>query len=358
MLPLSNTTWDLQFQKDFELPSTALNIGWFFARASDATKEFFYRSYQQWLVTKGWDQAVMNEVAYQMEGANTLKVHRLDLARFRNYMLEDPEVVFFGPETKTARFLSASAIVHYTCVETALKNYFGSTFGGSTDFNGYYSAPPLMLAVANITGTTRSVVQQIALALEIAKDTGRALIWPHSVTLIQQRPVGGIIKHFVHEYFPGVRVVNYARAQKLGVELLESRFLHNQLRNVPDATSRQVLFSMSKQLLLSDGNDGQNSMDHLKTVMASQPPHVVPTLDFSNFHSLDYPWLRSIDAQDAPWYEVSSLDHNEYIEQASAKFNAALQEAGIEEYSADTLSRLQMCGNADWDADCLGVCKD
>jgi hypothetical protein len=346
MLSLGNKTWDIQFQRDFQPPSPVLNIGWYFARATDATKEYFHRSYQQWLVTKAWDQAVMNEVAAQMEAAHRLRVHRLDLSLFRNYMLENAEASLFSTEEKAAQFIDESTMIHYTCVETNLKGYFGSTFAGSTDHNKLYSQPPPMIAVANITGTSRAIMHQLAFAMSVARETDRALIWPHSVFAIQQRPEDDITKHFIRPALPTIQVVNYAHAQTLGIDLLESRFLHNRQRHVSEAAAtQQVLLDVVQQ-----------PPQELKQAILDQPLHTVPTLDFSALSDREKPWLRTTDEREGLYYEVTSTDYADYLAQVSSSFESLLKEIGIADFSKEMLSKLQMCGNADGNATCLAVC--
>jgi hypothetical protein len=286
----------------------------------------------------------MNEVAAQMEAAHRLRVHRLDLSRFRNYMLENAEASLFSDEAKAAQFINESTMIHYTCVETSLKNYFGSTFGGSTDYNKLYSHPPPMIAVANITGTSQAILHQVAFAMSVASETKRALIWPHSVFAIQQRPEADTTRHFVRPALPAVQVVNYAHAQTLGVDLLESRFLHNQQRHVPEAAAEQMLLDVATQ------------SRQLKQAILNEQVHVVPILDFSALSLPDKPWLRAVDVQEGLYYEVTSTDYTDYLEQVSSSFESLLQTIGITESSKETLSRLQKCGNADWNAGCLAVC--
>jgi Nucleotide-diphospho-sugar transferase len=83
MLPLSNNTWDIQFQPDHP-PGTDYNIGWYFARSSPATFDFFNRSYAKWNETHQWDQEVMNAVGKPMElEEHTLRVRNVELDRFK-----------------------------------------------------------------------------------------------------------------------------------------------------------------------------------------------------------------------------------------------------------------------------------
>jgi hypothetical protein len=83
MLSLSNDTWDIQFQIDH--PEVLdYNIGWYFAKATKLTFEFFQRSYLRWNETQQWDQLVMWEMGHIMESEeNPLRVHRLDQAHYK-----------------------------------------------------------------------------------------------------------------------------------------------------------------------------------------------------------------------------------------------------------------------------------
>jgi hypothetical protein len=83
MLPLSNDTWDIQFQTDH--PEVLdYNIGWYFAKATNQTFEFFNRSYMRWQETQQWDQFVMWEIGHIMEFEESpLRVHRLNLTHYK-----------------------------------------------------------------------------------------------------------------------------------------------------------------------------------------------------------------------------------------------------------------------------------
>jgi hypothetical protein len=83
MLPLSNDTWDLQFQPDHP-EIMDYNIGWYFARSTEATFDYFNRSYARWNETHAWDQDVMNDIGKVMESEeNSLRVHRLNLSHYK-----------------------------------------------------------------------------------------------------------------------------------------------------------------------------------------------------------------------------------------------------------------------------------
>ena len=83
MLPLSNETWDIQVQRDFE-DSTEYNIGWYFAKATENTIEYFKHSYSKWNETRAWDQAFMNDIGGIMEfEEGVLRVNHLNLTYYK-----------------------------------------------------------------------------------------------------------------------------------------------------------------------------------------------------------------------------------------------------------------------------------
>lgn len=83
MLPLSDDTWDIQFQPD-HIDLDDYNIGWYFAKATENTFEYFNRSYAMWNETQEWDQAVMNDVGQVMElEEKSLRVHHLNMTKYK-----------------------------------------------------------------------------------------------------------------------------------------------------------------------------------------------------------------------------------------------------------------------------------
>jgi len=356
MLPLTNDTWDIQFQKDYELPDVDVNIGWFFARATRATEDFFRRSYDRWLETRDWDQSVMNDIARQMEADSSLKVHRLELSRFRNFMLEAWEDTLFGPEHLAAAFVEESALVHYTCVEQSVKTYFGANFGGFTDLDGYYSHPPPLLGTTNIAGTSDAILQQTAFALEIAERTHRTLIWPNRVSIIQRRvdEKTGERQFVGRANFPGVRVVSHARARQAGVESVEGRYLHNQQRTVRHPPSMPVVIDV-EQYLEHIGSPGHP--DSLTEFVSSLDRHIVPILDFGSLMPATHGWFRAEDLQE-PWVNLTSPEYESYFDESVAVYESKSRNTGIHNYSQQTQSKLHLCLNAEYDLGCLSVCVD
>ncbi len=355
MLPLSNGTWDVQFQKDFELPSKELNIGWFFARASPATREFFRRSYDRWLETREWDQSVMNEVARQKEEDSSLNVHRLELSRFRNFMLEAWEERLFGDERLAAEYVEDSAVIHYTCVEQGVKTYFGANFGGFTDLDGYYSEPPPLLGAANIAGTSEAIRQQIAFSLDVADRTGRAMIWPERVSIVQRRvnDETGERQFYSRVNFPGVRVVSLARAQEAGLHIVEGRYLQNQQREVETPPSVPVVIDVADYL----EHIAPGQPDSLADFVQDLQPHIVPILDFGSLMPRSHGWLREEDRQET-WSNLTGPEYAEHFEEAVETFDAAIQRTGIGIFSEQMQDRVHLCSNVEYDFTCLNVCND
>jgi hypothetical protein len=355
MLPLSNSTWDIQFQKDFELPSKDLNIGWYFARASPSTQEFFRQSHDRWLETREWDQSVMNEIARKMEESSSLNVHRLELSRFCNFMLEAWEERLFGDEQLAAEFVEESAVVHYTCVEQSVKTYFGANFGGLTDLDDYYSLPPPLLGTANIAGTSEAIRQQLAFALDIAERTGRTIIWPERVSIVQQRvdEETGERQFYSRLNFPGVRVVSLARAQESGIDVVEGRYLQNQQREVEAPPSMPVGVDIAEYLEHIVPGRPESLTDFVQGL----EPYIVPMLDFGNLMPPSHGWLREEHRQEK-WYHLTSPEFAEHFEEAVETFDSAIQRMGIGEYSEQMRDRVHLCLNAEYDFTCLNVCND
>jgi len=351
MLPPSNHTWDIQFQMD-EFNGRALNIGWFFARACDRTKELFHRSYAQWLETAAWDQAIMNEVAHDMEANLSLSIHRLDLDRFRNFMFYDQEEWIFGSEERVQSFIEDSAIIHYTCVERDLKSYFGANLGGFSDLNGYYSNSPPLLGAANIAGTSEAIFQQVAYALQLANKIGRTFIWPNSVSIIQTRSVDAdTIRHFSHTQLPGIRAVSQTSARRAGLKVVEGRYLQNQRHIVKDSvrTTREIDVGMFLQ-------HDQSNAEKLESVIGEIPSHVTLILDFGAVRPQGRSWLRPEDFNVQIAYELDSGGFAEHLFDMSTSFEGMLQETGVLRYSESMMLQLRKCKNADWGQECLKLC--
>ncbi|KIW16541.1 hypothetical protein PV08_03729 [Exophiala spinifera] len=348
MLPLSDQSWDIQFQDEMDIFRRIANIGWFFAKASTATKHFFQSSYDRWLETNAWDQNVMNDIIGEM--GDSLKVHYLSLSKFRNFINVD-WLPFFALENLAAGFVEESPMVHYTCVEKGLKTYFGANFGGYADLDGYYSNPPPLLGMVNVAGSTDAVLQQIAFAVEIAQRTNRTLLWPNSVSLVQRRIVDGRSEFYADSSFPGIRVLDYAQAQKDGIKTVESRYLQNQQREIGKSLCTPHVVDVGDFLRLQGVPRGPQDLTDL---VHGLNQNVVPILDFDNLLDPAYQWLRNEDASNRA--QITDPGFEQHFHEAARSFEMIMNLTGITEYSAQMQTRLQLCPNVENDQDCLAIC--
>jgi hypothetical protein len=408
MLPLSNETWDIQYQRDWWPPADDLNIGWYFARASSNTIDYFKRSFARWNETGGWDQAVMNDIAREMENktlveahnGTTLMVHRLDMTTFRNFMHTSWHGLFRS-EQEAAAYINESTMIHFTCVEQSLKTYMGLYFGGFADVDGYYSNAPLLMRVINIAGTSDAVHRQVAFALQLAAATGRTLIWPNTVTVLQRKmdeekaeekeeeeeeereeeneeekeeekeeenaKDKGEEKekekreeekegeeqendedneneekeyYVLLEKYPSILVVNFDMAQTAGFSVVEGRYLQNRQRYKED--NQEEITIMVKWLEIF-------SVVEFEHLILSLREDVLPVLDFANFGT---EWLIPDNPEKAGRAVL-----NAYVKQAAATFDIAYHDSGMQAYSKDALKKAPLCINADGDGHCLYQCQ-
>lgn len=349
MLPLSDNTWDVQFQPDFPPPSLSVNIGWFFARASSATIEFFERSLARWNETQAWDQEVMNEIAWDMEHANhsetnnssRLRVHRLDMDTFQNFMLAPWAETLFGNDTQAASFINKSVMIHFTCIQQSLKSYMGLNFGCMADVDGYYSNALALLGTVSVSGTSDAIHRQVAFALQVAAMTHRTLIWPDSVSILQRHQDDDTDqpRYVLVPQFPGVMAVNFDMAENAGFSLVEGRYLQNR---------RQYRHDQVHDMTIGVKSLLENGTAQFEGLIANLSSDVVPVLDFEHFGA---EWVRPGDEgqQDTP-------DFAAHVERAEASFNRVYNQSGMEAYAKDALEKVAKCRWADGGDTCLKNC--
>ena len=349
MLPLSNDTWDIQFQYDekSETPTSNVNIGWYFAKSTLASIEFFHRSYQNWTADPQWDQYVMNIVLREMEvEENSLKVYRLGSPHFQNWMCNDWQTLLFGNDSATAGFIEDASMIHFTCVEQSLKTYFGSNFGGFGDIDEYYSSPPPLLGVANVSGLLESIHAQVAFAAQLATATGRTLIWPDSVNMVQKRiKSNGSLPEYEHmPSFPGVRAISYASALQAGLNTVEGRYLSNRQAQTNAKPLQEALIDASMFVL-------EGGPATLESHVSSLKHTDVVVIDFANFAHGE--WLRTV----LPNNKLNVLAN--ISASAEGAFQKSYAETGMREYAAPMFERIEKCANANdrWPR-CLVICRE
>src|SRR5579871_4611646 len=178
----------------------------------------------------------------------------------------------FGQDETTQQFVNESTIIHYTCIEQNLKTYFGYYFGGFGDMDHYYSEPPPLLGIANISGMIDAVHAQVAFAAQLAHKMHRTFIWPDTINLMQKRydQEHNKTEFEHHERQPGIRVISWESARKSGLAIVEANYLTN---------FKRVNHTELKTVNL----DAHTSNSTLEEEISKLSPMQVVILDFSNF---------------------------------------------------------------------------
>lgn len=364
MLPLTDKTWDLQFQPDNG--PDELNIGWYFARSSLATQMYFRLSFAHWIQTKTekWDQLVMNNVkdeilqkqatltAETAAGSSEiakpstppLRIHMLELKHFRNFMKELWSTELFGNQSATDDYVSGAAAIHYTCVQHDLKEYFGLYYGGFGDLHGYYSDPPPLLRPIGISGTSGVVHKQVAFALALGKKTNRTVAWPDSVNMFQHWPDGTF--HLLQR-MPSVKAVSFPSAKGAGYAIVEGQYLQNRVRNGLDPMT-EIHWSVKQYV--DEGTSANQSgwLDSFAQSLNAEDGFPVVTLDFTDVGA---EWSRLMDPSlaNGPEFDAS-------VRQAEEIFYSVFKESGMEVFSVSPLAEVAWCRWVDGGDGCLLNC--
>ena len=364
MLPLSNKTWDLQFQSDSGPEN--LNIGWYFARSTPATRMYFRRGFAHWIQTKTdkWDQQVMNDVKDEIKakeaalaaeisaGSNEtsgpstppLRIHMVELKHFRNFMKELWSPELFGNQTATDEYVSTAAAIHYTCVQHDLKEYFGLYYSGFGDLHGYYSKPPPLLRLVGISGTADVVHKQVAFALALGKSTNRTVAWPDTVDVFQRWGDGSY--HF-QPRLPGVKAVSWPSAKGFGYAVVEGQYLQNRVREGLESLT-EVHWGLSDYVDQAGSAPGSSWLDSLAESLVAREGFSVVNLDFTDV-GVEWGPLMDLNVRDEPGYD-------ELVQEAEAKFLAVFKDSGMEEFSTSPLAELGLCRWVNSGDGCLSNC--
>lgn len=366
MLPLSNKTWDIQFQSDVETGNDKLNIGWYFARSTPATRTFFRLSFAYWIQsgTGKWDQQVMNDVKDEIRakeaalaaeissGSNKtsgqstalLHIHMVELKYFRNFMFELWSPDLFGNQTATDEYISTAAAIHYTCVQHDLKEYFGLYYSGFGDLYGYYSKPPPLLRPVGISGTADVVHKQVAFALALAKHTNHTVAWPDTVDVFQR--LGDGTYHF-QPRLPSVKAVSWPSAVGAGYAVVEGQYLQNRVREGLDWLT-EVHWSLGDYIDQAASTPGGNWLDSLARSLVAKEGFSVVNLDFTDVGA-EWSLLMDPSVGDKPGYD-------ELVQGAETKFHTVFKDSGMEEFSTSPLAELGLCRWVNGGDGCLTNC--
>jgi len=223
MRPLESADWHIQFQSDYdEKQESWINIGWYWTRPTPVAKEFFLRSQRSWDSNQTWDQAIMNQVRFDMMygGPFTFPGSMvLNLLDYRSTMLFDWSEAFVDEKVMNA-INRESVIVHYTMLFGKSKEIAAKQFGHWLN-ETYYVQNPKILQPLNLVGTTSSIMHQIAFSVHLANVTGRSFMWPTAVN------------HTCTKYKNGWKLqppILIAEADNVTVPWVEGRYLQNRAR--------------------------------------------------------------------------------------------------------------------------------
>jgi hypothetical protein len=142
MRAYSDPSWDIQAQKNFVActsNATAADggclfdacIGIVYFRATNNTRRFL--RYFQAAVGTRWDQEVFNELLQQPQQP-PLPVHVAFLhERFFSQVMWDMELMYLSPAAARARLQPHALMVHLTCVQPSLKDFYAMQWGLQLD---------------------------------------------------------------------------------------------------------------------------------------------------------------------------------------------------------------------------------
>ena len=231
MLQLSDPSWDIQFQTDNwdgDHPDV-VNIGWYWARPRNASRELFLRSQATWDTYQGWDQNIVNGVIWEMthEGNVTYnqEVRTLNQSYYTRMDVLPWEAISL--DTKLIdRLNSKIVMLHYTGFVHLTKTYLSKHFGHWVNETYYTQSIPLLQPI-NVSGTGEEILAQITLAIYLARLSGRTFMWPMSVNRTW-------LETNVTEERPTITVVDDDAVTK-AISWVEATYLHNRARytNVP-----------------------------------------------------------------------------------------------------------------------------
>jgi hypothetical protein len=165
-----------------------------------------------------------------------------------------------GNNTAMQAFVRDKQILHFTCVETPLKELMAKMWGYWADMDGYYSAPPKLIELPTLSGNRTELRAYMGAAVQIARASGRRIILPEWVNQTGVGLVPGLYVFFVS---PDL--------QELFVE--PNYLFHRAARGLPDL-STQILSPSSLDQVTQEAKAGQAAAVLSFSHFALQPPDV------------------------------------------------------------------------------------
>ncbi|GAA97366.1 uncharacterized protein L969DRAFT_74430 [Mixia osmundae IAM 14324] len=184
MLPVDDASVDIQIQDDVS-NGDQLNIGFLLQSANERVAALWLEVLDKVKDGASWDQEWFSAFA-NVTAARKVPGHHerftspqgvnfyvLDRRRFSPYHITAPAAPF--PE---------AVLMHLTCADNAwLKFYLSAVYGYWQNVNGYYTRPPQIITMPEISGTKVQVRRQIRMLIQLAQITGRAIQPPLVVTI-------------------------------------------------------------------------------------------------------------------------------------------------------------------------------
>src|SRR5207248_2462169 len=125
-------------------------IGWYWARPTRTVREFFARSLEIWEKTHKWDQAIMNDVRYDMMQEGSLAFPKIVVLNYSDYetiMLVDWGQIYVN-QSRIDDWNNKLVALHYTMLFKAMKTTVAKHFG-HWFVADYYTSPPQLLQPIN-----------------------------------------------------------------------------------------------------------------------------------------------------------------------------------------------------------------
>ncbi|KAK6509813.1 hypothetical protein TWF481_004542 [Arthrobotrys musiformis] len=253
MLKQTDDSWDVQFMEEDD----KLDPGFWMSRPSPGTLTYL-RATEALLKdpkNKGYSSTYLLR-----EGIRglSLRYHLLDTKDFKSWAdYQSWESQNFATEPQIDVLIQGTTAIHFTCIDKSVRPYFGKLYGGWSDYNGYYSnIRGRYLMVSGISGNKEQVINFIALAVQLAIDSGRTLILPYYVEMIQ-RQMKKVGPDTIPEYkriptFPFYRVVDINSISGV-VDYVEASFALNREKHTGKDVPLDNLVLDEKMLELEEG---------------------------------------------------------------------------------------------------------
>ncbi|KAF3919029.1 hypothetical protein ABW21_db0200989 [Orbilia brochopaga] len=248
MLKPTDDSWDVQFMEE----SNKLDPGFWFSNPTSETIAYLERSKKvldeqldkaraKAKITDGntaltsYSDISATYILREALRGISLRYTLLDKDDFKSWSDHQAwEARNFATEPQIDVLIRHTTAIHFTCIDKSVRAYFGKLYGGWSDHNGYYTnIRGRYLSISGISGTKEQLINFIALAVQVALDTGRILILPYNVEIIQKRDVT-VGADTVPEYkrvptFPFYRVIDINSLHGV-IEYVEASFALNRDR--------------------------------------------------------------------------------------------------------------------------------